>query len=342
MALSKNKLRPFEWLTSPESLQPVLERWISLRENEPEVRVLHVGCGSSRLGEWIAGKECVSQVVNVDCDKELLDELRRNNKNSKIEYREVDFSQEQLPETADAAFDVIVDKSTLDCLLCTDRAAAGLLSEIYRCLKPNGAYVCISFHHQNFLEPLLQLPGAEWTIETAQLKRQVEDVISKQSEKTCEMSTSLGDSATEPTQGLPSEGRFSDDNATSAWGSGNFHPDNQYHRYVQVLVCQKHSHGVIDYEAVYEHIHGVNNRWYVEQNPMMTERRQEEILQAFQDNELDLPDAYETLFTDAEREHLEYQGFLQDWEAFLESNPNIDCRDTMTKTVALEFLEFSQ
>jgi hypothetical protein len=45
-------------------------------------------------------------------------------------------------------YNVVVDKGTLDSILCGDNStpnAEKMISEIYRVLAPNGVYICISY-----------------------------------------------------------------------------------------------------------------------------------------------------------------------------------------------------
>lgn len=49
---------------------------------------------------------------------------------------------------SDCCFDVVIDKSTLDALLCGEQSfvnAARMLWEVQRVLKPNGVYICVSY-----------------------------------------------------------------------------------------------------------------------------------------------------------------------------------------------------
>ena len=44
-------------------------------------------------------------------------------------------------------FDMVIDKACLDAVICSDgnkANAQGMISEIYRVLKPNGYYICLS------------------------------------------------------------------------------------------------------------------------------------------------------------------------------------------------------
>lgn len=45
-------------------------------------------------------------------------------------------------------FDIVLDKGTLDSVLCGDNSAPNvekMLSEVYRVLSPNGIYVCVTY-----------------------------------------------------------------------------------------------------------------------------------------------------------------------------------------------------
>jgi hypothetical protein len=102
----------------------------------------------------------------------------------------------------------------------------------------------------------------------------------------------------------------------------------------------------LDWGAVYQHIHDANNQWYAQQNPMLSEQRTLQIRAAFDDNGnepvmMKLRDCYQVLFSDAEREHLEYKGFLGDWEAFCRQNPNLPVNQ-MSYAMAISFLEYAQ
>jgi hypothetical protein len=95
-----------------------------------------------------------------------------------MEFFTLDFTRQSLPDPYIDSFDLVLDKSTLDCTLCSDSATASLLLEVYRTLKTNGGvYIVISFHEMELLLPLLQdLPGARWTVEHTTMDRQIEKI----------------------------------------------------------------------------------------------------------------------------------------------------------------------
>ena len=204
----RSKIQPFEWLTSPESIGGFIQEYVigdSSENNDIDndqkdsidlpfsnLRALHIGCGSSTVGEYLIRKLGFSKVVNVDKDIEIMegmaerwselktysdekkdaaaqehsdsDEkqeedrlvppstvlhanddsdssslLERIQRYDRMEFWCLDYTSESLPEDYSDSFDLVVDKSTLDCTLCSDcSATASFLTEIYRTLRMDG------------------------------------------------------------------------------------------------------------------------------------------------------------------------------------------------------------
>lgn len=66
-----------------------------------------------------------------------------------------------MSELNTASFNSVIDKGTLDCILCGDNSvpnAEKMMQEIYRILVPGGVYVCISYgdeeHRKKFFVKL--------------------------------------------------------------------------------------------------------------------------------------------------------------------------------------------
>ena len=359
--VDQEQIRPFEWLTNAESLRPTLcslfgDDSDETDENSTTVltgrKALHVGCGSSTLGEYLIRELDCELVVNVDIDQNTLEKMQNRwemltcseeasvTDRDRLQFCHCDLSKDRLPYSS-GYFDLIADKSVLDCTLCSDEASAGLLCEMYRCLNPiEGVYVVVSFHHVDMLIPLLEkLPGADWTVSHSVMYRQVED-----------LRVANGNPSNNQQASIPVDEH---QNSSSAWSSGSFSPDEQYRRTVNVLVCRRHSNSTVtdtdrfmelDRDAVRDHIHETNDNWFQKQNPMLTRIRQEELERSFESHGgsmIPLRACYEILFTAAEREHLSYDLFMEDWNAFLESRPSL-VADSMSLETALDFLEEMQ
>jgi SAM-dependent methyltransferase len=306
-------LQPFDWLTSAASIGSLLH---PLMMHDTDTRILHVGCGSSVLGEWIVEQYTsqISKVVNVDCDVDTLRRMQQRwrdrmalvNTNSErlhylsedmMEFSVADFTVPNALSSMDATpFDIIVDKSTLDCMLCTDTGAIGLLMEVYRLLKENAVYLVVSFHPPEFIQNLLaELPGADWEVACSLLPRQMEERTGP-----CSHANDLSLSE--------------DDSLPVTTGCATT---------VTVLHCRRRHRKLpdtgLDWDTVYHHVHSVNQKWYQQINPLITSDRIQLIERVFADagEDLNLRQCYQLLFTDGERENLDYDDFVGDWMSYL-------------------------
>lgn len=325
---------PFEWLTSPLSLDPFLQR-ITFQ------RALHVGCGSSRFGEHLVERWDASSVVNVDVDKTILEKVqnrwkeRCGDEESRMKFVEVDYANaiaidDTVTSDIHGPFDLIVDKSTLDCLLCTEAAAANLLHHVYNSL--NGVYLLVSFQHRDLLLPLLEGLG-HWNVEIHVLKRQMEGSRIGSGQE-------LGlRGEVVPSAAAVCEGNFIyEESSRTQWSSGTFEPDSKYHEFVNVVLCHKDGDSTLPLASVKEHVRTICNQWWTQINPILSSERIEQLRSSFGDAILSLPEAYEVLFTEAEKEHLGYSGFLEDWLSFVSTRDSLS-RDRMDFGTAVDFLD---
>ncbi|KAL7516075.1 hypothetical protein ACHAWX_001133 [Stephanocyclus meneghinianus] len=409
------------------------------------LNALHVGCGTSAVGESLlylaesvsvckgdSFSKCTSQhelqryklqyghVANVDIDNSALERMQKrwrrlqvnhNDTCSRIDWRYLDFQNEEScrvaldplyrtisssssQEIAGGYFDLVFDKSTLDCLLCSEsEAVAGLLCEVYRALRipsfkpfgiPNdrnldhhawlgwgGVYVLVTFHPLDFVRQLLtHLPGAEWTVEHEVVRREVEHVSVSCNIENCDhpnteeiitrydlSSNSIVSTGVRNYQ--VQRAISSDQGATkSAWSSGTFEPDESYRKNVNVFTCRRlpleptadSTNITLDRDKVRQHVEQCCNEWYKATNPMVTDEREQQITISFSrttggtevSQSLELKQCYDVLFTELEQEHLPYEYFLEDWEAYCSNHDDVKVRDRMTLEVALDFLREMQ
>ena len=357
-------VRPFEWLTNFSSLSHLLSQthlFPKDRKIESRGRALHVGCGTSTLGECLVEERGYTEVVNADVDEEALSAMEKRwserctsrenlGIHENMKWQKFDFGK-VIGTSSDLTFqrgyfDVVVDKSTLDCALCSGDGAAGLIVESYNALRPDGGvYVCISFNHIDFIGPLLrECPGTDWDVEHVVVKRKV-DVPEHLAGKI------------KTNSGPDSDVHFEQpgDKQNSAWTDGSFNPDDEYRRQCNVFICRrKGGEDSIHFDAVRDHLHQVNDAWFKTSNPMATHTREADLRTAFdsrlaavhanvddRDGSLPLKDCFDILFTEAEREHLTFEFFLEDWDAFCANHGGIS-KDSMTVDTALLFLKEMQ
>jgi len=396
-------LTPFEWLTSPSSLEPYLLQSlrgagsVDDREGEDAFRVryngravLHVGSGTSVLGEYLLEREeifCVDEVLNVDCDRETLKAMEERwlrriesgeltacsadesvpvppSRRECLQFRSVDFRwrkaspaiEQETPDQApdlpladypDGYFDMAVDKSTLDCTLCScdDGATSGMLALLYRLLNPRGGvYVVVSFHHINFLLSILDDPGLfDWDVSHTVVQR---DTVGGHPEYSSHVVETAATSATTTCTG-------------TAWSkTGSFEPDESYRKNVSVVFCRRkiqsgsgessNKSASSHRDAIQKHIQDCVKRWYQEENPMLTELRKHKLFGDFERSAgfVPLEEAYTMIFDDTERVHYTYDLFLEDWISFASDGnahgKNDRLHGGMSFNTAVRFLEEMQ
>ena len=131
----------FDWLENYESLQSLLELYI-----KKDHRILITGCGNARFSEdlYDAGYK---NIWNIDISEVVIEQMKERNKNRTNMYYEVmDVCQLKYP---DNFFDIVIDKSIIDTLLCGNNAfvyTALMLKEGQRVIKENGGiYFAVSY-----------------------------------------------------------------------------------------------------------------------------------------------------------------------------------------------------
>ena len=219
----------------------------------------------------------------------------------------------------------------------------------------------ISFHPYDFVHSLLDLPGAEWTVDYRVVKRQVEDISEEEVGRSKEFLYTGGSSVSVGSEDLPSY--------SSAWSeSGVFQPDENYRKTVGVFTCRRrrlsNSNGhdaepdyILDWDAVREHIIATCDHHYRATSPLVTIAREEQIRNAFtmelrrqrgvlwdgRNPTLNLKDGYEIIFTPDEKTHYTFDCFLDDWRSYCDSKAGLN-KDTNSFSVvtALDFLHEMQ
>ncbi|KAI4323463.1 hypothetical protein L6164_023065 [Bauhinia variegata] len=150
----------FDWYQRYAALRPFVRKYIS-----PSSRVLMVGCGNAVMSEDMV-KDGYEDITNIDISLVAIDMMRRKYEYiPQLKYMVMDVRD--MSFFPDESFDAVVDKGTLDSLMCgTDApiSAARMLAEVCRLLKPGGTYMLITYGDPTVRMPHLSRPVYNWKI----------------------------------------------------------------------------------------------------------------------------------------------------------------------------------
>ncbi|KAF9563147.1 S-adenosyl-L-methionine-dependent methyltransferase [Agrocybe pediades] len=159
----------FDWFKSYADLAELLHELIP----EKSSRILMLGCGNSRLSEdmWEDGYH---NIVNIDYSGILIEQMkeRHGTLRPSMEWHEMDIRDLKFD---DAAFDVAIDKGTMDAMMTAkgdvwDPPQQVIddcnkeVEETLRVLKPDGLFVYLTFGQPHFRRRYLQKDGTTLTI----------------------------------------------------------------------------------------------------------------------------------------------------------------------------------
>ena len=134
------KGKTFDWLEDYESLKRIIEGLVS-----KSARVLVLGCGNAELGEDMYN-DGYFNISNIDISAVVIQQMKdRNLEKPEMTWDVMDVRDLKFPTQS---FDIAIDKSTIDALLCGEDAyvnVAKMTREVQRVLKVGGYYMVISY-----------------------------------------------------------------------------------------------------------------------------------------------------------------------------------------------------
>ncbi|XVE74179.1 hypothetical protein DITRI_Ditri11bG0178100 [Diplodiscus trichospermus] len=157
----------FDWYQRYSSLRPFVRSYVPTSS-----RVLMVGCGNALMSEDMV-KDGYEDIMNIDISSVAIDMMRRKYAYvPQLKYMQMDVRD--MSFFPDESFDSVIDKGTLDSLMCgTDApiSASQMLGEVSRLLKPGGIYMLITYGDPSVRMPHLIRPAYNWTIVLYNLPR---------------------------------------------------------------------------------------------------------------------------------------------------------------------------
>lgn len=155
----------FDWLEEYEALVPVFQRFLA-----PPQRIMMLGCGNAELSEkmYLSGYK---NIHNIDISKVVIAQMKaRNTDKKEMQWEVMDARKLGYPSES---FDAVIDKSTLDAILCGDLSfynAAKVIDEVQRVLKTGGVYIVITYGRPYTRIFHLQRPHLDFRLETFVLR----------------------------------------------------------------------------------------------------------------------------------------------------------------------------
>ena len=110
-------------------------------------KILNIGCGNSKLSEDLS-EEGYEDITNIDFSTKVITIMEQTYKEKfpKMQFKVADVLD--MKDFQSGSFNTILDKGTLDCILCGDNSvpnAAKMISEMFRLLAPGGHYMVITY-----------------------------------------------------------------------------------------------------------------------------------------------------------------------------------------------------
>ena len=105
----------FDWLESYENLKDLLQQFMPTKQ----IKILILGCGNAEFSEDLYD-DGYHNVVNIDISTVVIRQMKERNAEARpsMDYIVMDITD--MSEFESNTFDLVIDKSTMDALLCGD------------------------------------------------------------------------------------------------------------------------------------------------------------------------------------------------------------------------------
>lgn len=151
---------PFDWYQRYSGIKEICGTYLQKTDN-----ILMVGCGNSRLSEDMY-EDGYKSITNVDISKVCIEQMiAKLGDKAGLTWKHMDCTS---LDFADETYDAVVDKGTMDSLLCGEGSTSNvnkMCSEVSRCMKANGVFVIISYGIPDNRLSYLENSDYQWTVE---------------------------------------------------------------------------------------------------------------------------------------------------------------------------------
>ncbi|KAI1400931.1 S-adenosyl-L-methionine-dependent methyltransferase [Hypoxylon fuscum] len=161
-----------EWFRSFGDLKQFFDRNLfQVRGPETSPKILHLGSGDSTIPQDLAEKGYTEQVC-LDFSTAAVELMSKRHADIKgIEWKCMDVRH--MDGISSQSVDIAFDKGTLDAMIHGSpwspppevvQNTSQYMREVSRVLKPDGAFLYITYRQPHFIKPLLQCEGVEWDV----------------------------------------------------------------------------------------------------------------------------------------------------------------------------------
>lgn len=140
--LNYRRPEPFDWYQEYSGIKDIISQYMTKSD-----KILNIGCGNSKLSEDLS-EEGYEDITNIDFSTKVITIMEQTYKEKfpKMQFKVVDVLD--MKDFQNGSFNTILDKGTLDCILCGDNSvpnAAKMMAEVFRVLAPGGHYMVITY-----------------------------------------------------------------------------------------------------------------------------------------------------------------------------------------------------
>jgi len=157
----------YDWYQDFSGLKDTFSKYL-----KPEFKILMVGCGNSKLGQEMIEEGGYKEIINIDISNNVISHMREMTKGIKgLTFETMNVLDLKYD---DKTFDAVIDKGTLDALLCGEGSTEngnGMLAEVSRVLKEGGVYINITYGAPSFRISYFEQTQYNWTIETLKIEK---------------------------------------------------------------------------------------------------------------------------------------------------------------------------
>jgi ubiquinone/menaquinone biosynthesis C-methylase UbiE len=150
----------FDWYVSLEPLKEILLPFL-----KPESKILMIGCGNSRLSSQLY-ESGYQNVTNIDCSEVVINQMKARCKDQdKMEWVVKDCTRMDFP---DATFDLVVDKGTMDAMLCGANSFHNVYQmnkHVSRVMKKGAHFVVVTYGQPDTRIDHFRRKRLNWEIE---------------------------------------------------------------------------------------------------------------------------------------------------------------------------------